>query len=166
MHARMLVDSGPIPGIPKGPLHSRIRRMPACQPPAFTPGTQYHRREDELPGKRSRSRGIFAGERAGKWGQSGAMRRVLLVLLRHPEQLLLERCMQPFRQQRGAILSAFPGTDVQSPPEKSMSLTRSVMHSLTRKPEPYISSAISLVVPVICSRMAFTSSRDRTTGIR
>lgn len=42
----------------------------------------------------------------------------MLVQLRHPEQLLLERGMQPLRQQRGAILAAFPGTDVQHPTRK------------------------------------------------
>lgn len=46
------------------------------------------------------------------------MRQVLLVQLRHPKQLLLERGMQPFRQECGAILGPFPGTDVQHPTRK------------------------------------------------
>ena len=46
------------------------------------------------------------------------MRQVMFVLFRHSEQLLLDRGMQPLRQQRRAILATFPGTDVQHPTRK------------------------------------------------
>ena len=166
MHARMLVDPGPIPGIPKGPLHRRIRRMPACQTATFTPRTQHRRRKDEPPGQRSRSRGIFASERTWKWGQPGPCDKSCVCSSATRSNCCLSGACSRSGSSVVRSLPPFPERTFSTPPEKSMSLTRSVMHSLTRKPEPYINSAISLTTPVICSRIAFTSSRERTTGTR
>ena len=79
----------------------------------------------------------------------------------------LERlCLQ--KSGRIVIRSLFPLPERTRmvPASRSISLTRKVAHSLTLRPEPYKSSAISFGVPDIFSNTRRTSWVERTTGSR
>lgn len=61
-------------------------------------------------------------------------------------------------------LSPLAALTVTEPVPKSMSLIRSVTSSPTRRPAPYSSPSISLLVPLNCCSTARVSSGERTTG--
>lgn len=63
-------------------------------------------------------------------------------------------------------LPPFPSRTVISARSKSMSFTRSYMHSVTLKPLPYIRVAHNRVTPRILEKIALTSPCDRTIGGR